>query len=119
MHTHHCSAALQHVAELGPGLGAVEANEGAEVVEMLHADPAERLLDLLNRLGDLARGVGVLDAQAALSPMLAREEPVKEEGADTTDVQETGWARSHANANTHDFILSIRQVTEIGEAIVG
>ena len=61
----------------------------------------QRLLDLVDRLGDLARRVGVLDPQAVLAALLAREEPVEEERADAADVEEAGGARSHADADGH------------------
>src|SRR5204863_707777 len=43
----------------------------------------------------------VLDPEQAVAALLARKEPVEEEGADAADVQETGWARCHANADSH------------------
>ena len=61
-------------------------------------EPAQRLLDLLDRLGDLAARVGVLDPQQALAALLAREQPVEEERAHAADVEEAGRARSHADA---------------------
>ena len=60
-------------------------------------EPAKRLLDLLGRLGDLAARVRVLDPEAALAALLAREEPVEEERAHAADVQEAGRARRHAD----------------------
>ena len=64
-------------------------------------EPAQRLLDLVDRLGDLAARVGVLDPQAALAALLAREQPVEEERANAADVEEAGRARSHADADGH------------------
>ena len=66
--------------------------------------PSQRseLLDLLDRLGDLAARVGVLDPQQALAALLAREEPVEEERPDAADVEEAGRARSHADADGRD-----------------
>ena len=58
-------------------------------------------------LGDLAAGVGVLDPEPALTALLAREEPVEEERADTADVQEAGRARGHADANAHLCIVGV------------
>ena len=55
-------------------------------------EPAQRALDLLDRLDDLAARVGVLDPQQALAPAAAREEPVEEERADAADVEEAGRA---------------------------
>src|SRR5205085_1026383 len=65
----------------------------------LDPEPAQRVLDLLHRLGDLAARVGVLDPEQALAAVAAREEPVEEEGAHPADVQEPGRARRHADAD--------------------
>ena len=62
-------------------------------------EPAQRLLDLLGRLGDLAARVGVLDPQAELTAVMPREEPVEERRADATDVQQPGRARREADAD--------------------
>ena len=51
-------------------------------------EPRERALDLLDGLGDLAARVGVLDPQQALAAAPAREEPVEEERAHASDVEE-------------------------------
>ena len=80
-------------------LGAVEL-EGRGAVP-LDPEPGERALDLRDRLRHLAAGVGVLDPQQALAAAAAGEEPVEEEGANATDVEEAGRARSHADANAH------------------
>ena len=64
-------------------------------------EPAQRPLDLLDRLRDLAARVGVLDPQQALAAAPAREQPVEEEGADAADVEEAGRARRHADADAH------------------
>ena len=64
-------------------------------------EPAERLLDLLDRLRDLTARVGVLDAQQALAAVLARKQPVEQERADPTDVQEARRTRRHTYANSH------------------
>ena len=64
-------------------------------------EPAERLLDLLGRLVDLARGVGVLDAQPELAALVPGEEPVEERRAHVADVEEPGGRRSHADADGH------------------
>ena len=63
--------------------------------------PSQRseLLDLLDRLGDLAARVGVLDPQQALAALLPCEQPVEEERADATDVEEPRRARRHAHAD--------------------
>ena len=63
----------------------------------VEAEPAQRLLDLLGRLGDLAARIGVLDPQPELAALVAGEEPVEERGVDTPDVEEAGRARSEAN----------------------
>ena len=65
--------------------------------------PSQRseLLDLLDRLRDLAARVRVLDPQQELAALAAGEEPVEEERADTADVEEAGRARSHADADGH------------------
>ena len=68
-------------------------------------EPAQRVLDLLDRLGDLAARVGVLDPQQALAALLAREQPVEEEGADTADVEEAGRARGHADADARHLSI--------------
>ena len=60
-------------------------------------EPRERPLDLLDRLGDLAARVGVLDPQPALAVLAAREQPVEEERVDAADVEEAGRARRHAD----------------------
>ena len=62
-------------------------------------EPAQRVLDLLDRLRDLAARVGVLDAEPELAAVVAREEPVEEERAHAADVEEAGRARSHADAD--------------------
>ena len=67
----------------------------------LDAEPAQRALDLLDRLVDLAARVRVLDPQQALAAASAREEPVEEERADAADVEEAGGRRGHADADGH------------------
>ena len=62
-------------------------------------EPAQRVLDLVDRLRDLAARVRVLDAQPELAAVVAREEPVEEERAHAADVEEAGGARSHADAD--------------------
>ncbi len=68
----------------------------------LDAEPAQRALDLLDRLRDLAARVGVLDPQQALAALATREEPVEEKGAHAPDVEEPGGRRRHANADRHE-----------------
>src|SRR4029079_12661654 len=63
--------------------------------------PAEGRLDLVDRLRDLARGIGVLDSQPELPVLVACVEPVEERGADVADVEEPGRAGSHADADGH------------------
>ena len=67
----------------------------------VEAEPAQRLLDLVDRLRDLAARVGVLDPQPELAALVAREQPVEESGANVPDVEEAGGARCHANADGH------------------
>jgi len=67
----------------------------------LDTQPAERLLDLLDGLGDLAARVGVLDAQPVLAPVLAREEIVEEKRPHAADVKKAGRARRHTNDRCH------------------
>src|SRR4029453_4564078 len=43
----------------------------------LDAEPAQRALDLLDGLRDLAARVGVLDARQRIAPVSPREEPVE------------------------------------------
>ena len=64
-------------------------------------EPRERALDLLDRLGDLAARVGVLDPEQALALPPAGEEPVEEERVDAPDVEEPGRRRRHADADAH------------------
>ena len=67
-------------------------------------EPAERLLDLLGRLGDLAARVRVLDAQPELAALVAREEPVEERGVDASDVEEARRARREADDGWHGAV---------------
>src|SRR6185503_19318072 len=66
---------------------------------------AERALDLLRRVGDLAARIGVLDPQEALAAPPTGEQPVEQERAHTTDVQEPRGARRHADADAHAVIV--------------
>jgi len=76
------------------------------------AEPAQRLLDVVDGLGHLAGGVGVLDPEADLSTHVAREEPVEEERTDVADVQEARRARCHANSYGHvDSVRRMRTLT--------
>ena len=85
---------------LGPAaLGAVELE--ARLSVPLDPEPAQRPLDLPDRLGDLATRVGVLDPQQALATAAPGEEPVEQEGAHPSDVEEAGRARCHADADAH------------------
>src|SRR5439155_25087688 len=89
----------QRLRAVAAALHAVEL-EG-DLAVPVEPEPAQRLLDLSGRLGDLAARVGVLDPQVELATLVAREEPVEERGVDTADVQEAGRARREADADTH------------------
>ena len=78
--------------------------EGDLAVEV-EPEPAERLLDLAYRLGDLAACVGVLDPQVELAALVPREQPVEQRGACTAHVQVAGRARREADANGHTVRL--------------
>jgi len=74
----------------------------------VEAEPGERLLDLLGRLGDLAAGVGVLDPQVKLAAEVTGEKPVEKRGANATDVEEAGRRRSEADFHGHGGIVDAR-----------
>ena len=80
-------------------LGAVELE--ARLAVPVDPEPAQRLLDLRDRVHDLATRVGVLDSKKALAPVAAREEPVEQERANASDVEEAGRTRCHADADAH------------------
>src|SRR5204862_5817596 len=63
--------------------------------------PAQRLLQRRGGLGHLAARVRVRDSQPELPALVPGEQPVEEGGANVPDVQETGRARSHTDANGH------------------
>ena len=84
------AAAVVHPVEL----------EGERAVPV-EPEPAERVLDLVDRLRHLAARVGVLDPEAELAALMPREEPVEEERAHAADVEETGRAGSHADDHGH------------------
>ena len=88
---------------LAAALHAVEL-EG-DLAVPVHAEPAERLLDLPGRLGDLAARVRVLDPQPELAAFVAREEPVEERRVDVPDVEEAGRARGEADDWVHGDIV--------------
>ena len=90
-------SATSRAASDAAALGAVELE--ARLAVPLDPEPAQRLLDLPHRLGHLAARVGVLDPQQALAALAAREEPVEEERAHASDVEEAGRARCHADAD--------------------
>ena len=71
----------------------------ARALVPLEPDPAQRALDLLDRLGVLARLVGVLDAQHEAAAVVARVEPREERRAHAADVQQTGWRRRKPRAD--------------------
>jgi deoxyribonuclease IV len=73
-------------------------------------DPAERVLDLLNRLGHFTARVGVLDAQTKLAALMAGKEPVEERGMDPADVQEAGGAGREADDWGHVAIVGVVQL---------
>jgi len=87
------------VCELAAALHVVELERNRAVP--VQPEPAQRLLDLLGRLEDLARSVRVLDPEQELAALVARKEPVEERRADVADVEQPGGARSHADANRH------------------
>ena len=64
------------------------------------AEPVEAVENRLQRLGDVALGVGVVDPQDELPAVLAGEQPVEQRRANAADVQITGRAGSEAGANT-------------------
>src|SRR5262245_37321906 len=61
----------------------------------------QALQDRLQRLGLIAAGVGVVDAEDELSAEAARQQPVELGGADAADVEIAGRARSEARADRH------------------
>ena len=73
-----------------------------------NAEPAEAVEYGLQRLGAVAFGVGVVDAQDELPAHLPREEPIEERGADAADVQITRGARCEARAYGHGFTSRLR-----------
>src|SRR5580765_106074 len=85
--------------DLGAVVEAVELKR--DIAVPVEPEPAQRLLDLLRRLFDLATRIRVLDAKTELAALVTGEEPVEERGPDVPDVQEAGWARSHADADGH------------------
>jgi hypothetical protein len=72
-----------------------------DVAVPVEAEPAERALDLLDRLFHLPARVRVLDAEEELSSLVPREEPVEERGADAADVEEPRRAGRKADADGH------------------
>ena len=93
----------QALGLLAAALHAVELERDLAVP--VHAEPAERLLDLLGRLGDLPARVRVLDPQPELAAFVAREEPVEERRVDVPDVEEAGRARGEADDWGHGDIV--------------
>src|SRR5207253_141788 len=73
----------------------------ANLAVPVEPEPAQRALDLLDRLGHLAARVRVLDPKQDLASVLPGEEPVEEEGPHAADVEEAGGRRSHADADGH------------------
>ena len=62
-------------------------------------EPAQRLVDVLDVLGRVALGVGVLDAQEHLAAVVAGLEPVEQRGAGAADVQLAGRGGSESDAH--------------------
>src|SRR5207244_478353 len=63
------------------------------------AEPAQRVLDLLRRLSDLAARVGVLDPQPELAAVVTGEEPVEQGRTNVPDVQKPRRARCHPHSD--------------------
>ena len=82
----------------------------------LDPEPAQRALDLRRRLGDLARGVRVLDPEQALTTVAAREEPVEEERPDAADVEEPRRRGGHADADAHRSWMLVAAGPDTAEA---
>ncbi len=76
-----------------------------ELAVPVHAEPAQRLLDLIRRVFHLAARVRVLDPQAELAALVAREEPVEERRVDVPDVEVAGRARGEADDWGHGDIV--------------
>ena len=67
----------------------------------IKAEPAEAVQDRLQRLGDVALLIGVVDAQDKLAAVLAGEEPVEKGCADAANVEIAGRAGGETGAD-HD-----------------
>ena len=93
-------------AALALDVGLVRAADIRPLVP-LEPDPAQRALDLLDRLGMLARLVGVLDPQHEAPAVVARVEPREQRGAHAAHVQQAGRGRRKARADgaCHGFGL--------------
>src|SRR5262249_37974876 len=65
------------------------------------AEPAEAVEDWLKRLGLVALGIGVVDAEDELSALLPGEQPVEQRGAYAADVQIAGGTGGEAGAHGH------------------
>ena len=61
-------------------------------------EPLERVEDVVDQLGPVALGVGVLDAQEERAAGVAGEQPVEQGGAGAADVQVAGRRRREAAA---------------------
>src|SRR6187549_366450 len=59
----------------------------------IEPEPAEAVEDRLQRLGDVALLIGIVDAQQELPAALAREQPIEQRRPDTPDVQIARGAR--------------------------
>ena len=67
-------------------------------------EPAERLLDLFDRLSHLAARVRVLDPKLELAALRTREEPIEHGGAHAPDVEHPGRARREADFDHVDSV---------------
>ena len=101
----------QPVRHLGMSGGALELVDDLPVPG--EAQPFEPVDDRGDRLRRRSNPVGVLDAQAELTAVMAREEPVEESGAGAADVQKAGRGGGEADGDRHE-----RQIGRVGgEAI--
>ncbi len=69
----------------------------------VQAQPAESFEDGLDAGIGVALDIGVIEAQHHGSVVVARVEPVEDEGTRAADVKKTGGRRRETNANTSRF----------------